>query len=91
MNIVFGKFEAETRKQLINQIVDYACDNEFSIPIINEGFIVYKNGIKKTLCQKAINKINLKIEKAVESAEKEYNESKAEKMAVNNDYLNNLI
>jgi hypothetical protein len=91
MNIVFGKFEAETIKQLINQIVDYACDNEFSIPNIKQGFIVYKNGIKKTLCQKAINKINLKIEKAVESAEKEYNESKAEKMAVNNDYLNNLI
>jgi hypothetical protein len=91
MNIILEKFEGETIKQLINQIVDYACDNEFSIPIINEGFIVYKNGIKKTLCQKAINKINLKIEKAVESAEKEYNESKAEKMAVNNDYFSNLI
>ena len=91
MNIILENFEAETIKQLINQIVDYACDNEFSIPIINEGFVVYKNGIEKTLCQKAIDKINLKIEKAVESAEKKYNESKAERIAVNDDYYNNLI
>lgn len=91
MNIIFKDFETETIKQLINQIVDYACDNEFSIPAINEGFIVYENGIEKTLCQKAINKINLKIEKAVELAEKEHNESKAEKIAVNNDYFSNLI
>jgi hypothetical protein len=91
MNIIFGDFEGETRKQLINQIVDYACDNEFNMPIINEGFVVYKNGIEKTLCQKTIDKINLKIEKKVELAEKEYNESKAEKIAVNDDYLNNLI
>jgi hypothetical protein len=91
MNIILGDFEGETIKQLINQIVNYACDNDFDMPAINEGFVVYKNGIEKTLCQKAIDKINLKIEKAVESAEKEYNESKAEKMAVNDDYLNNLI
>jgi hypothetical protein len=91
MNIVFGNFEAETIKQLINQIVDYACDNEFSIPNIKQGFVVYNNGKEQTLCKKAINKINLKIEKAVESAEKEYNESKAERIAVNDDYLNNLI
>ena len=91
MNIILENFEAETTKQLINQIVDYACDNEFNIPIINEGFVVYENGIEKTLCQKAIDKIYLKIEKAVESAEKEYNESKAEKIAVNSDYYNNLI
>jgi len=91
MNIILGDFEAETIKQLINQIVDYACDNEFNMPIINEGFVVYKNGIEKTLSQKTIDKINLKIEKAVESAEKEYNESKAERIAVNSDYYNNLI
>ena len=91
MNIILENFEAETTKQLINQIVDYACDNEFNMPIINEGFVVYKNGIEKTLSQKTIDKINLKIEKAVESAEKEYNESKAERIAVNDDYYNNLI
>lgn len=91
MNIILGDFEGETIKQLINQIVDYACDNEFSISAINEGSVVYENGIEKTLCKKAIDKINLKIERAIESAEKEYNESKAERIAVNNDYLNNLI
>jgi len=91
MNIILENFEAETIKQLINQIVDYACDNEFNIPIINEGFVVYNNGKEKTLCQKAIDKINLKIEKAIEAAEKEYNESKAERIAVNSDYYNNLI
>lgn len=91
MNIILEKFEGETIKQLINQIVDYACDNEFNMPIINEGFVVYKNGKEQTLCQKTIDKINLKIEKAVESAEKEYNESRAGRIAVNDDYLNNLI
>ena len=91
MNIILGNFEGETRKQLINQIVDYACDNEFSVPAINEGFIVYENGKAKKLCQKAINKINLKIEKAVELTEKEYNESRAERIAVNDDYFSNLI
>ena len=91
MLINLDNFQNETFRQIINDIIDYACDNEFSIPNINKGFVVYKNGIEKTLSQKAIDKINLKIEKAVESAEREYNESKAEKMAVNNDYLNNLI
>ena len=28
MNIILENFEAETIKQLINQIVDYACDNQ---------------------------------------------------------------
>ncbi len=91
MNIILGDFENDTIKQLINQIVNYACDNDFDMPAINEGFVVYKNGIEKTLCQKAIDKINLKIEKAVELAEKEYNQSKAENIAVNSDYYNNLI
>jgi hypothetical protein len=91
MKIIFRDFESETLRQLINDIVDYACDNEFSIPTTKLGFIVYNDGKIKKLCQKAIDKINLKIEKAVELAEKEHNESKAEKIAVNNDYLNNLI
>ena len=91
MNIILGDFEAETIKQLINQIVDYACDNEFSIPTTKLGFIVYNDGRIKKLCQKKINKINLKIEKVIKSAEKEYNESKAERIAVNDDYYNNLI
>jgi hypothetical protein len=91
MNIILGDFEAETIKQLINQIVDYACDNEFNIPTTKPSFIVYNDGRIKKLCKKAINKINLKIEKKVELAEREYNESKAEKMAVNDDYYNNLI
>jgi hypothetical protein len=91
MNIILENFEAETIKQLINQIVDYACDNEFSIPTTKLGFIVYNDGRIKKLCQKAINKINLKIEKAVELTEKEYNESRAERIAVNDDYFSNLI
>lgn len=91
MIINLDNFQNETFKQIIKDIVDYACDNKFNIPIINEGFIVYENGIEKKLSKKAINKINVKIEKAVESAKKEYNESKAEKIAVNSDYYNNLI
>jgi hypothetical protein len=91
MNIILEKFEGETIKQLINQIVDYACDNEFSIPTTKLSFIVYNDGRIKKLCKKAINKINLKIEKKVELAEREYNESKAERIAVNDDYYNNLI
>jgi hypothetical protein len=91
MKIFFGDFESETLKQLINDIVDYACDNEFSIPNIKQGFVVYDNGKEKTLCQKAIDKINLKIEKAVGSAEKEHNESRAGRIAVNSDYFSNLI
>jgi hypothetical protein len=91
MNIIFGDFEAETGKQLINQIVDYACDNEFSIPTTKLSFIVYNDGRIKKLCKKAINKINLKIEKKVELAEREYNESRAERIAVNDDYFSNLI
>ena len=91
MNIIFGDFESETLRQLINDIVDYACDNEFSIPNINKGIVVYNNGKEKTLCKKTIDKINLEIEKAVESAEKEYNESRAGRIAVNSDYFSNLI
>ena len=91
MNIILEDFEGETIKQLINQIVDYACDNEFSIPTINEGLVVYENGKEKTLCQKTIDKINFKIEKAVELAHKEYNESKAGKDEIISEYYKNLI
>jgi hypothetical protein len=91
MNIIFGDFESETLRQLINDIVDYACDNEFSIPTTKLGFIVYNDGRLKKLSQKAIDKINLKIEKAVGSAEKEHNESRAGRVAVNDDYFSNLI
>jgi hypothetical protein len=91
MNIIYGDFESETLRQLINDIVDYACDNDFSIPNINEGIVVYNNGKEKTLCQKAIDKINLKIEKKVELAEKEHNESRVGRIAVNSDYFSNLI
>jgi hypothetical protein len=83
-------FEGETMQEVINQIIDYACSDEFCIPQLTEGYFTLNNK-EVEFCQKALDRIQKKIEDKILYAQKEYNESLKEKEELMKDYYNNLV